>query len=186
MMPPQPGMGAPPTSMGMRPPPMGFGAPPSSRPTSGAPPVPMGISQPSTSASGSQHYSQPGMGVFPGTQVSAVMPGSGDMPAGVPSNEHMSGQRDSFVGQAVSQAVPPVGMTGLSMNTLASGASHGRIHSGRRAYPGHNPPSPVQAVPSPNQGSPQETGMGLSAQQTVSTALRRQNTFSKTILLYAL
>lgn len=187
MMPPQPqsSFGAPSTNMGMRQLPMGFGAPSPGMPQSniGAPPLSMGMSQPSGTVPGSQHYSQPGMGGFPATQVSGTMLAA-SMAAGAQSSEQMPGQSDSFVGQAMTQSSLPVGGVTAPMSTLATGASHGGIHRGRRAYPGHVPPSPVQSMPSPGQVDAAGTGMGIPTQQPVSTAVRKRGTLLKIVIFF--
>ena len=75
---------------------------------------------------------QPVPGSFPGSQVSMSGPSfSGPANAGV----------TSLSGPTLSQAAPPA--SGAS----GAGMSHG-LPGGRRMYPGHAPPSPVENLPS--------------------------------------
>ena len=113
------------------------GFPPSS--SSGAPPM-GGMTQ---SLMGRPNATQmpPLPGSFPGSQVSMSAPSfSGSASAGV----------TSLSGPTLSQAAPPSGVSGAGMSHVLPG--------GRRLYPGHAPPSPVENQPSAgSMGMPQHT-----------------------------
>lgn len=75
---------------------------------------------------------QPMPGSFPGSQVSMSGPSFGALAgAGL----------TSLSGPALGQAAPPSGASGPGM-------SHSGLPGGRRMYPGHAPPSPVESQPS--------------------------------------
>lgn len=120
---------APPTSRPPGPPTMPS-MPPMNQPgfpppiSSGAPP--MGGMRPNAT------QMQPMPSTYPGSQVSMSGPSFGG-PAGA--------GLTSLSGPAPGQAVPPSGASGAGM-------SHSGLPGGRRMYPGHTPPSPVENQPS--------------------------------------
>lgn len=111
--------------------------------SSGAPPM-GGMTQ---SLMGRPNATQmpPLPGSFPSSQVSMSAPSfSGSASAGV----------TSLSGPTLSQAAPPSGVSGAGMSHVLPG--------GRRLYPGHAPPSPVENQPSAgSMGMPRHTGQSM-------------------------
>lgn len=99
--------------------------------SSGAPPM-AGMTQSQMGRPNATQL-QPMPGSFPGPQVSMSGPSFGG-PAGT--------GLANLSGPTLSQPVPTSGASGAGM-------SHSGLPGGRRMYPGHAPPSPVESQPSP-------------------------------------
>ena len=108
--------------------------------SSGAPPM-GGMTQPSMGRPNATQM-QPMPSTYPGSQVSMSGPSFGG-----PASAGLTG----LSGPTLGQAAPPSGTSGAGM-------SHSVLPGGRRMYPGHAPPSPVENQPSAgSMGMPSHT-----------------------------